>query len=184
MKETSSRKRAPRRGRAQHAAPGKPRKQARPSRITESKYDARFEMGLKSMREGDSLAAAARKINVSAKRLRRYITATGVVERSERRWVFKRDRRFRRIPIYADGRRVVITVRDLKAAQLVGQYMSAVRQFLETENVDVLAPFRGQSVPDVLRRRYVFETRPNVFFRIDASGVEPFELVYTIVKLE
>jgi hypothetical protein len=36
----------------------------------------------------------------------------------------------------------------------------------------------------VSRKRYVFETRPNVLFRLDASGMEPFELVYAIVKSE
>ncbi|MDE2134748.1 MAG: hypothetical protein KGJ49_09130 [Alphaproteobacteria bacterium] len=136
------------------------------------------------MRNGDTLALAARKIGVSSVELRRYVLKTGVVARRNRKWVFKRDRRFRRMPIYTNGKREVITVRDLKTARLIGEYMSAVRQFFETEDIDFLAPFRGQSVIDVSRKRYIFETRPNVLFFLDASGVEPFELVYAIVKPE
>jgi|tagenome__1003787_1003787.scaffolds.fasta_scaffold20673369_2 hypothetical protein len=135
------------------------------------------------MREGDSLAGASRKICVTRGRLRRYIAKTGVVERKEGAWHFKRDRRFRRLPIYSNGTRVVITVSH-KAAVRAGEYMNAVKQFLSTENISLLAQFQGETVTDVKRKRYPLETRPNVLFRLDASGVEPFELVYAIVKPE
>jgi len=148
------------------------------------RYDPRLEQGLRYMRSGDSLAAAARKMGTTPSRLRRYATKTGVVSRRDGKWVFKRDRRFRRMPLYTNGTRAVITVHNSTTAKRIGQYMNAVKRFFETEDVSLLAPFQGQSVPDVLGKRYVFETRPNVLFRLDASGVEPFELVYAIVKPE
>jgi hypothetical protein len=146
-------------------------------------YDPQLETGLTFMREGDSLAAAARKIAVTPGRLRRYVTGTGVVERKDGAWLFKRDRRFRRLAIYSDGRELVATVSH-KTSTRVGAYMNAVKQFLSTEDISLLAPFQGESVTDVKRKRYALETRPNVLFRLDAAGVEPFELVYAIVKPE
>ena len=187
MAKLPLRQRAPRpskRARTPRSALRKRAKKAPRPKGAKPKYDARLEMGLKSMRLGDSLAAAARSVNVSPKRLRRYITAMGVVERRNEKWTFKRDRRFRRMPIYSDGERIVVTVPDLNAARLIGEYMGAVRRFFETEDIDLLAKFRGQSVRDVSRKRFVLETRPNTLFRLDASGVEPFELVYAIVKPE
>lgn len=146
------------------------------------RYDPRLEAALKHMREGDGLSKAARKVGATPAQLRSYALATGTVERRSGKWHFKRDRRFRRMPVYADGKRVVITVHNSKSASLIGKYMHAVRQFFETENVELLAPFHNRSVPDITGKRYIFETRPNVLFRLDASGVEPFELVYAIVK--
>lgn len=143
-------------------------------------YDLRLEIGLNAMRAGHSLAAAARKINVGPKRLRRYVTGMGVVARRDGKWVFKRDRRFRQMPVYSAGKRIVITVHNSVTARRIGQYMNAVKQFFRTEDTAVLAPFHGQSVRDVLGKRHTFETRPNVLFRLDASGMEPFELVYAI----
>ena len=148
------------------------------------RYGARLEFGLKYLREGESLAEAARKIGATPGQLRSYAAATGIVTRKGGKWHFKRDRRFRRMPLYSDGRRVVITVHNGKTASLIGAYMRAVRLFFATEDIHHLGPFRDQSVPDVNGKRYAFETRPNVLLRLDASGVEPFELAYEIVKRE
>jgi len=143
-------------------------------------YDLRLEIGLNAMRAGHSLAAAARKVNVGPKRLRRYVTGMGVIARRDGKWVFKRDRRFRHMPVYSAGKRIVITVHNSVTARRIGQYMNAVKQFFQSEDPAYLAPFHGQSVRDVLGKRHTFETRPNVLFRLDASGMEPFELVYAI----
>jgi len=148
------------------------------------RYDSRLEAGLKYMRNGDSLAEAARKIGATTAQLRSYAASTGIVERRGGKWHFKRDRRFRRMPIYSNGKRVVLTVHNSKTASQIGAYMRAVRLFFETEGITLLDPFQGKSVPDINGKRYPFETRPNVLLRLDASGIEPFELVYEIVKSE
>jgi hypothetical protein len=72
------------------------------------RYDPRLEMGLKQLRTGDSLAEAARRIGVTPAQLRSYAISTGIVERKNGSWHFKRDRRFRRMPLYSDGKRVII----------------------------------------------------------------------------
>jgi hypothetical protein len=156
----------------------KPRRRA----STPRRYDPRLEMGLKHMRDDGSLAEAAKKIGVTRAQLRSYAISTGIVERRSGKWHFKRDRRFRRMPIYANGQRLVITVHNSKTASQIGAYMRAVRLFFKTEDIALLAPFQDQSVPDIHGKRYIFETHPNVLFRLDASGIEPFEIAYEIVK--
>lgn len=164
----------------------KPRKRLARQRSRKVKkprrYVPRLEMGLKQLRTGDSLAEAARGIGVTPAQLRSYAISTGIVERKNGNWHFKRDRRFRRMPIYADGKRLVITVHNSKTASQIGAYTRAVRLFFETEDIKLLAPFQDQSIPDIDGKRHVFETRPNVLFRLDASGIEPFEIAYEIVK--
>lgn len=164
----------------------KPPRKARTARrlVKTKRYDACLEFGIAYMRRGDTLAEAARKIGVTPTKLRSYAAASGIVTRKGGKWHFKRDRRFRRMPLYSDGRRVVITVHNGKTASLIGSYMRAVRLFFDTENIHLLDQFRDQSVRDVNGKRYVFEVRPNILLRLDASGVEPFELVYEIVKRE
>ena len=174
-----------RKGTAKPSAPTKSYHKAAVRRTKKSAeyYNQRLELGLKHLRRSDTTAAAAKKIGVKPSLLRRYVVRTGVAEFRGGRWRFKRDRRFRRIQFYSNGLTVIATVRA-NAAKRIGEYMSVVRQFFETEDIDFLAPFRGQSIIDVSRKRYIFETRPNVLFRLDASGVEPFEIVYAIVKPE
>jgi hypothetical protein len=159
-------------------------KKSRHRTSSPKRYDPRLEMGLKHMRDGGSLAESAKKIGITPAQLRGYAVSSGIVERRAGKWHFKRDRRFRRMPLYVDGQRLIITVHNSKTASQIGAYMRAVRQFFETEDIRLLAPFQDQSVPDVHGKRYVFETRPNVLFRLDASGIEPFEIAYEIVKRE
>jgi len=49
------------------------------------RYDRRLEMGLKEMRRGKSLKAAARSAHVAPERLRTYAQGTGVVHKERRR---------------------------------------------------------------------------------------------------
>ncbi len=134
------------------------------------------------MRSGKSLTAAAKSAHVSPERLRRYAADTGVAKKERNRWRVLRDNRPRVVQVYSGGQAYEITVPGYEPAALVGRYMAAVKEFLRTNNASNLAPFRGEWVADVYGKRYVFETRPNVLYRLDASGIEPFEQVYKIVS--
>lgn len=181
-------KRSKNRKREMRNASARPRarttRQKKQKALRVRKYSANLEAGLQHMREGISLAEAARKTGATPSQLRRYAAGSGLVTRKDGKWHFKRDRRFRKMPIYSDGRHVVITVHNGTTASLIGSYMRAVRMFFETEDLSQLDSFRDKSVRDVNGKRYVFETRPNVLFRLDAAGIEPFDLHYQIVKRE
>lgn len=144
-------------------------------------YDPWLEQGLKAIRAGTPLTRAAPAIGVSPERLRRYVAQTGVVEKRGGRWVVGHDARLRQLPLYSRGRAVTITVAGYEPAALIGRYMAAVRAFLESNDPANLAPFVGESVADVAGKRHVFETRPNVLYRLAAAPAESFEQVYRIV---
>ncbi len=145
------------------------------------RYDRKLEVGVKEMRSGKSLTAAARSAHVDPTRLRNYATGAEVVKKSRGRWALTRDNRERQVQIYSGGQAHKITVRGYEPAALVGSYMAAVKEFLATNNRANLAPFDGEYVTDVNGRIYLFETRPNALYRLDASGVESFEEIYKLV---
>ncbi|PLS82774.1 MAG: hypothetical protein CYG60_23540 [Actinobacteria bacterium] len=146
------------------------------------RYDRRLEEGLKEMRRGKSLKAAAKSAHVAPERLRKYAAQTGVVQKERSRWVVKNDRRSRELQIFSGGRALTIVVPGYAEAELIGRYMSAVGEFLRTNNASNLRPFVGEQVADVNGRTYLLETRPNLLYRLHALGVEPFEQVYRIVS--
>jgi hypothetical protein len=146
------------------------------------RYDRRLEEGLKGMRRGRSVKAAAKSAHVAPERLRNYAAQTGVVRKERRRWVVKDDRRPRELQIFTGGRALTIVVPGYAESELVGRYMAAVGEFLRTNDASNLRPFVGEQVTDVNGRPYLLETRPNILYRLHASGIEPFEQVYRIVS--
>jgi hypothetical protein len=148
---------------------------------TSPQYDQRLEQGLKLMRSGSNLTQSAQVIGVSRERLRRYISKTGIVRRKGNRWVFRKDNRKRELLIYTRGKAVTITVAGYEPAARIGTYMSAVGQFLTTNNLAHLDPFVGESVQDVAGKHYFFETNPNTLYRLAETSVQSFEQIYRIV---
>lgn len=150
-------------------------------KATAPRYDRKLEVGVKEMRRGKSLTAAARSAHVAPERLSKYATRAGVAEKSRGRWSLLRDNRLRVVQVYSGSQAHEITVRGYEPAALVGSYMAAVKEFLATNNRANLAPFVGEYVTDVNGGIYLFETNPNALYRLHASGVEPFEEVYKLV---
>ncbi len=150
-------------------------------RTSTPRYDRRLEEGLKEMRRGRSLKAAARSAHVAPERLRNYASQTGVVQKQRGRWVVKDDRRSRELQVFSGGRALTIAVPGYAESELVGRYMAAVGEFLRTNNASNLRPFVEEGVTDVNGVFHLLETRPNLLYRLHALGVEPFEQVYKIV---
>ncbi len=151
-------------------------------RASTPRYDRRLEEGLKEMRRGKSVKAAARSAHVAPERLRNYAAQTGVVQKQRGRWVVKDDRRPRELQVFSEGRAQTIVVPGYAEAELVGRYMAGVGEFLRTNDASNLRPFVGEHVADVNGVSYLLETRPNLLYRLHALGVEPFEQVYRIVS--
>ena len=59
--------------------------------------------------------------------------------------------------------------------------MATVGEFLRTNDASNLWPFEGEWVSDISGNPYLFETRPNILYRLHASGVEPFHEIYRIL---
>jgi hypothetical protein len=158
------------------ATPQKP-KRSRPS----LKWDPRLEIATKEMNRGRSLTAAAREARVTVDRLRKFLTQHRLAKRKGQRWVTK-DNRARRVPVMTRGRFRVLTVRDYREARLVGEHHHACGEFVRTNDIRFIEPFRGQFVRAVSGRRYPLETDPNVLHRIAAMDTPPFHEIYEITS--
>jgi hypothetical protein len=144
-------------------------------------YNRRLETGIKEIRSGKSLSKAARSIAVAPERLRKYVKQSGIGKKKGRQWTIGIDRRKRQMPLFTGGQIQTVTLKNYKDSQRAGRYMSAVSKFLYTNDETVLKEFVGESVVDTKGKRHIFETRPNVLYRLSASQTETFEEVYRIV---
>jgi hypothetical protein len=78
------------------------------------------------------------------------------------------------------GRFRILTVRDYKEARLVGEHHHAVGEFVRTNSIELILPFKGRTVQTVSGRKYPLETSPNALHRIAAMDSPPFHEIYEI----
>jgi len=142
--------------------------------------DLKLQLGMRLLNQGHSLSQAAKEAQLSTEGLRSYVLENNLVEKHGKRWVVKKDIR-RRLLIYSYGNEHVIVVDKFRTASRVGEYMAAVRWFVQTNDPHHLEPFAGKSVKDISGKRFPFETRPNVLHRLANTGGDTFEQVYRIV---
>jgi hypothetical protein len=142
--------------------------------------DEKLQLALRILRQEKNLATAAKSAGVSPERLKHGAANKGAIIKKGRRWIVRPDLP-RRMPLYSRRRQIEITVGDLETASLVGRYMSAVGQFLTTNNRALLMPFTGQSAADVKGKTHPFETNPNSIYRLATAGGDVFEQVYRII---
>lgn len=144
-------------------------------------WDPQLEEGLKRVRDGQTLSEAAGHIHVAPERLRSYITRTGVARKERSRWKIGPDARQRQMLVYSRGRELHLILPDYESANLAGRYMSAVGQFLDSNDPSLLAEFAGQGVTDVEGAYHPFELGENTLYRLSETGTESFEAVYRIL---
>jgi hypothetical protein len=142
--------------------------------------DDAFQISLKALRSGKTLAEAAKEIRVSPERLRNQAKERGVIKKKGRKWVVKNNLP-RQMLIYTNGQALSIIIGKFHYASKLGRYMAAVKRFLRSNAIEHLRPFIRKSVKDNSNNTYVFETNPNVLYRIAASGSETFEQIYRII---
>ena len=74
-----------------------------------------------------------------------------------------------------------MVVGEFESASKIGRFMSAISDFLRTNNPAGLREFEGASVADVSGRTHPFETRPNALYRLASADDQSFEHIYRIV---
>ncbi|WP_439575952.1 hypothetical protein [Phreatobacter sp.] len=139
----------------------------------------RLEEALRILRAKGNAQKAAAEAKVSAERFRRFLRDEAIAARQARSWVIS-DQRPRNVQALTSNGVVQLEVRGFEAASLVYRHRQAVKQFLETNDASLLAPFAGASVGDVMGRTHLLETRPNALYRLAAMGGDGFEHVYRI----
>jgi hypothetical protein len=153
----------------------------RSPRLRKLRADPRAETAVLEMNRGRSLTAAARDSQLSRKQVQDYVTRRRLAKRKGRRWVTN-DNRPRRLPVMTGGRFRVLTVRGYEPASLVGEHHHAAGEFVRTNDIKVIKPFKDRTVQAVNGRRYVLETDPNALHRIAAMDSPPFHEIYEIIS--
>ena len=172
---------------ARGAAKGLTRSQARGhAKASEKPVRARpapkqqdnIEAAVLAMNRGASLSAAAKQKGVSRERLARFLLEQGIGASNGRKWTIA-DARPWFIPTFSAGAFVRIVVATFDERSLAGTYWNDVGRFLRTNDIKILAPYRGQGVKDSRNGRFIpFETDPNELHRIASAGMPQFYEVY------
>ena len=134
---------------------------------------------VREMNRGSSLTAAARANHVSAERLRGFLAFYQLGGRKGRRWV-THDNRARRLPVLTGGQFRVLSLAGYEQARLVGEHYNAAGEFVRTNDVQWLMPFKDRYVRSTDGTRYRLETDPNALHRIAAMDTPPFHEIYEI----
>src|SRR5271166_879458 len=142
--------------------------------------DQRLQLAFKVLRQEKSLSAAAKAAKIAPERLRHFATERDIIERQGRRWIV-RHQLPRRMLLFTDRKALPVVVGDFDAASKIGGFMSAVSEFLRTNNPAGLREFEGASVTDVSGKTHPFETRPNALYRLASAHDQSFEHIYRIV---
>jgi hypothetical protein len=136
------------------------------------------ETGLKMMKRGATLKAAASANHISQERLRRYLRENTDAKREGKIWRIVDLRRFH-LPIYSRGQIVELWLPDDEATK-AGEYLSAVSRFLPTGEISHLKPFVGEGVRDTSGTFHPFETGGNTLYRLDSKGELSVPEIYKI----
>jgi hypothetical protein len=163
-------------GRKITATPKKPKRTRKRLRS-----DPRIEIAVREMNRGRSLTATARSLHLGPKSIQAFLREQRLAKRKGQRWVTK-DNRPRRVPVMTGGRFRVLTVRGYDQARLVGEHHQAVGEFVRTNAIELIKPFKGKTVQTVSGRKYPLETSPNALHRIAAMDSPPFHEIYEITS--
>lgn len=163
-----------------------PRRKLKVSRLPYSiltpheKYlrDRSLEVLSEVRRTGKSLTRIAGDYGMSTDTV---VLHTDAFKKRNGRWVAKKyDKISRVMKINEKGRELSIEIVDSRTASLIGRYHSAVGQFLNTGNIQALAPFKKRRVKDVQGHYHVLETDPEALREIHERIEEPeFYEVYS-----
>jgi hypothetical protein len=116
---------------------------------------------------------------ISVKRFSRFLRSNKLAKFKDGRWRIT-DRRLREITIISDGQARLIQVRGFNPASLAMRHRAAVRQFLDSNDVTLLSPFKGQTVTDVAKQKHTLETRPNQLYRFANAGSDADMKIYRL----
>jgi hypothetical protein len=172
--------RAIKRGLSKSQARGHPKagEQSISAKARAALRDARLQQGLRALRKGDTLADAARSAGLSPERLRKYITDHKIGRKHNGKWQLIQRRLRWEWAIFTEGTMVFIVVSDPATNSLIGSYLNAVRQFLNTNDATALKRFQNVSVKDVAGRKYRLETDPTTLYQLDIAERETPEEHY------
>jgi len=143
-------------------------------------HDGRLEVALKELRRIGNQASAAKSVSISPERFRRFLRENVAIEGRGRSLKIRDDRQ-REMSVISKGEIRQRVLRDFDQASLNGEYLNAVKAFLSSNDIELLAPFAGRAVIDTKDKAHSLETNPNTLHRLAAAGSEVFTDIYRLV---
>jgi hypothetical protein len=141
--------------------------------------DPQSEKALRLMRAGNSQRLAAKSAGVPLKRFRQFTRENKLARFRKGKWHFTDKRRRQIVAITTRGEKELV-VRGFEPASWAMSHRNAVREFFETADISLLAPFDGVSITDERGQKFFLETGPNVLLRHSSAGGEPYEQIYKL----
>ena len=83
--------------------------------------------------------------------------------------------------VLSQGKARELRLRDFDQASLNGRHLAAFRNFITSNDRDLLREFEGLSVIDAKGKAHPLETDPNTLHRIAAAGGEQFHEIYRLI---
>lgn len=142
--------------------------------------DHKLEAALKELRKSRNQALAAKSAGVSSERLRRFLRENSLIEGRGSTLKIS-DKRHRDMMVLSNGDAREIRLRDFEQASLNGRHLAAVRNFLNSNDLDFLTEFEGQSVIDAKGKAHPLETDPNALHRLAGAGDSVFHEIYRLL---
>jgi hypothetical protein len=159
-----------------HARPGET-----PIRQTTVRDRDRFEAALKLYRQSGNRAASAKALKLAPERFGRFLSENVQIEGRGRALKIT-DHRTYEMAVISQGELLSVPIRGFDQKSLNGQHLNAVKAFLSTNDIDVLAPFVGRSIIDARGVSHPLETRPNTLRRLAHAGDEQFPEIYRLTS--
>jgi hypothetical protein len=133
-------------------------------------------------RENLSLSAAAKVEGTHPRTVRRY--AATALERAGRRGLFRAkasDRIARRLNFVTPQGSIEIVVRSSRIASNIGEYLNAVRKYVNTGDTSALARFRNKAFRSADGVEHEFTTEPALLDSLARAGILAIEGLYRVV---
>ncbi|RYD84662.1 MAG: hypothetical protein EOP84_04885 [Verrucomicrobiaceae bacterium] len=167
-------------GLSRSEARGHPTTRKRLAKAKAPKTDVKIDAAIRAMHEGHSLSGAAKATRVSPERLRTYLKSYDIATRVGSKWVMS-DNRPRRVPIIVGSNVKAVIVPNFAEASKAGRYSNAVSRFINSGELEHIAPFDGDGVRDLKGKLHPFETDPNALYRFAMKDEPQFHEIYQIV---
>lgn len=172
---------AAKRGQSRSQARGHARPGETPIRRSNvSRGDVSLEAALRALRRTGKQTAAAKEAGVSVERFRRFLRENKLANRTGRIWLIT-DKAPREMLVLSNGQARKMLLDGQEQASLNGRFLVAVKNFLNSQDEQLLSEFVGLSVRDAKGKLHPFETGENALYRLADSGSEVFEDIYRLI---
>lgn len=171
---------AAKRGLSRSQARGHARSGEAPLKARTAKPDNKLEAALRVLRETGNRTTAAKSVKIAPERLRRFLRENVEIEGRGRSLKIT-DNRSREMKVISNGAIANRILRDFEQSSLNGEHLNAVKAFLSTNDIDLLAPFTGRAVIDAKGKAHPLETNPNTLHRLAHAGDEAFHEIYRLI---